>query len=150
MPYQEASFVTPAFPDFPSGHSHFSRAFANVLCRWFPLVSPALLRRRLPLFDSHVVSPILTPPGILDATANRTACMVFVVAKGCSRIQPREVPGSEITKQWSSWADMAQDAGLSRLYGGIHAMSAHVGSVAVADALHGVLEDAWGIGIDVL
>jgi len=41
MPYQKATFVTPAFPGFVSGHSTFSRAAAEVLAaytgsRFFP------------------------------------------------------------------------------------------------------------------
>jgi Domain of unknown function (DUF6851) len=33
VPYQKATFVTPAFADFPSGHSTFSRAAPEVLAR---------------------------------------------------------------------------------------------------------------------
>ncbi len=96
VPYQEPTVVTPPFPDFPSGHSHFSRAFANVMRKWFPRVGPTLMRRRVPLFDSHVVSPVLTQPGTLDAVANRTACLVFTVGQGCSRVQPGAVPGTSL------------------------------------------------------
>ena len=33
MPYQQATFVTPAFAGFVSGHSAFSRAAAEILTR---------------------------------------------------------------------------------------------------------------------
>jgi hypothetical protein len=65
----------------------------------------------------------------------------------CAVSHPHLEPGAPVTKQWASWDDMALDAGMSRLLGGIHAMSAHQGSVGVADALHDLLDTAWGLRV---
>jgi hypothetical protein len=40
---------------------------------------------------------------------------------------------------------MADEAGISRKYGGIHATSAHTSSQALANELHTILKSAWNI-----
>jgi hypothetical protein len=69
----------------------------------------------------------------------------FTMLPGSSQIQNGIVPASAVTLAWNTWANMAESAGISRKYGGIHATSAHIGSVAAADALHNVLKTRWEI-----
>ena len=88
VPYQKATFVTPAFPGFVSGHSTFSRAAAEVLAaytgsRFFP---GGLLTAR------RVVGSLDTDRG----------------------------PSGDVTLQWATYYDAADQAGQSRVYGGIH------------------------------
>jgi hypothetical protein len=88
VPYQKATFVTPAFPGFISGHSTFSRAAAEVLTsltgsRWFP--------------------------GGLGE---------WVIAAG--GLENEAGPTTDVTLEWASYYDAADQAGISRLYGGIH------------------------------
>jgi hypothetical protein len=64
-----------------------------------------------------------------------------------STIQPGVVPAAPVAFSWQTWADMAENAGISRLYGGIHCRSAHVGSKAVAAALDPLIEAAWGFKV---
>jgi len=88
VPYQKATFVTPAFAGYVSGHSAFSRAAAEVLTRltgssYFP----------------GGLSEWVIPAGSLE------------VEKG---------PSEPVTLQWATFYDAADQAGISRLYGGIH------------------------------
>ena len=88
FPYQRATFVTPAFAGYVSGHSTFSRAAAEVLTlltgsKFFP----GGLRE-------HYV-----PAGGLEFEAG---------------------PAEPVVLQWATYYDAADQAGLSRLYGGIH------------------------------
>ena len=88
MPYQRATFVTPAFPGYVSGHSTFSRAAAEVMTSFTgsPYFPGGLFESRSPL-------------GSLD------------VERG---------PSQDVTLQAATYYDAADQAGVSRIYGGIH------------------------------
>jgi hypothetical protein len=126
VPYQETNFVTPPFADFPSGHSAFSRSFANVMTEWFGGSIDTSLT--VNYYDISLISPALR--------VQSGAFGSFVFESGDSLIQTDVVPASNIVLSWATWADLATSAGISRKYGGIHATSAHTGSVAAANALH--------------
>lgn len=134
VPYQETNFVTPPFADFPSGHSAFSRSFANVMNRWF---GAAIEGVPVVMDDISLISPALV--------AQSGSFGSFVFEAGASQIQSGVVPAEAITLSWSTWDEMAESAGVSRKYGGIHATSAHTGSVAAANALHAVLGERFAI-----
>src|SRR3954453_6103099 len=87
-PYQRATFVTPAFPGFVSGHSTFSRAAAEVLA-------------------AYTGSPYF-PGGEFTQT----------FAPGYLNLEPG--PTKPVTLQWATYYDGADQAGISRIYGGIH------------------------------
>lgn len=129
VPYQEATFVTPPFADFPSGHSAFSQSFANVMTKWFDAQIPATSPRLITGLSR--ISPLL--PNSQTLTFG-----TFVVPPASSAIEPA-VPATPITLSWSTWQGMAESAGISRQYGGIHALSAHTASQALANALHAAL-----------
>src|SRR5262249_35289870 len=86
IPYQRTNFVTPAFPGYPSGHSTFSRAAAEVL--------------------SAITGSPYFPGGLGSYTITTLG-----FEKGSS--QP-------VTLQWGRYYDAADQAGLSRIWGGIH------------------------------
>jgi hypothetical protein len=87
QPYQPASFPTPPFPEYPSGHSTFSAASAEVLRRF--------------------------------TGSDRFGASVTVVA-GSSKVEPLTVPAKDVTLSWATFSAAADEAGLSRRYGGIH------------------------------
>jgi hypothetical protein len=92
LPYQRANFVTPSFPEYISGHSTFSAAAAAVL---------------------------------KAATGSDTFGMLVTIPAGSSRVEPKTdtqpgVPAAPITLSWKSFAAAADQAGISREYGGIH------------------------------
>jgi hypothetical protein len=88
VPYQKATFVTPAFPGFVSGHSSFSRAAAEVL--------------------TSITGSAFFPGGIGE----------FDVPKGSLGFELG--PTTDVPLQWATYYDAADQAGLSRLFGGIH------------------------------
>lgn len=111
VPYQQPSFVSPAFAAYVSGHSGFSRAAAEVL-------------------------------------TELTGSPFFPGGMGTHKVGFRTLghevgPTVEFTLQWATYRDAADEAGVSRIYGGIHVraddlagreMGARVGLVAVERA----------------
>lgn len=87
IPYQPATFPTPPFPDYVSGHSTYSAAAARILALWK---------------GSDRFGDSVTLPG------------------GSSKIEPGITPSEAITLKWDTFTDAANEAGVSRRYGGIH------------------------------
>jgi hypothetical protein len=85
-PYQPENVVTPAFPEYISGHSTFSAASAEVLR--------------------------------LFTGSDRFGASATILA-GTSKIEPG-VPAKDVTLSWPTFSAAADQAGLSRRYGGIH------------------------------
>lgn len=139
MPYQEPDFVTPPFADFPSGHSAFSQMFANVMGGWFGATVPAA--GSVARSDLWLLSPLFKQA---DGAVATSFGEVRVPAER-SRVQVGVVPAAPVTLSWNTWQDMANSAGTSRLYGGIHCLSAHQGSQALANEAHERIDDVWGI-----
>jgi hypothetical protein len=136
MPYQEATFVTPPFPDFTSGHSAYSKIFADVMEEWFGDAIDT--SKTVALTDLSLVTPDLT-------TAQQNPFGTIVFPTGSSRVQPGVVPAVSTTLSFTSWSQLAQSAGISRQYGGIHAMSAHTGSLALVAGLYPLIQAYWGL-----
>ena len=136
VPYQMPNFVTPPFPDFPSGHSAYSQCFANVMTAWFganvPTTSPVTLT------DLNLISHLF------NYTTNQPFGVIQFNA-GASEIQPTVVPSTTMYLSWPTWQEMADSAGMSRQYGGIHALSAHQASQAAANSLSPKIHADWGI-----
>jgi len=86
-PYQESGVVTPAFPEYISGHSTFSAAAAEVL-RLF--------------------------------TGSDTFGESVKIKAGSSKIEPGAIPACDTTLTWATFTSAADEAGMSRRYGGIH------------------------------
>jgi len=131
VPYQESNFVTPPFADFPSGHSHFSKAFALTMNKWFGSNVKHTPEKRL-----DFISPVLDPE------SDR-----LQVKPGASIIQPEVVPEKSIKLNWHTWSELADQVGMSRLYGGIHCISAHTGSQRTAIEAHKYIEENWGFSV---
>jgi hypothetical protein len=91
-PYQRATFVTPSFPEYLSGHSTSSAAAAMLL---------------------------------KSAIGSDTFGMSVTIPAGSSTIEPRTdtqpgVPAAPVILSWKSFTAAADQAGISREYGGIH------------------------------
>lgn len=87
LPYQSATFPTPPFPEYVSGHSTYSAAAAQVLKLW----------TGSDRFGDSVILPA-----------------------GSSEIEPGVTPSKPVTLKWNTFTDAADEAGMSRRYGGIH------------------------------
>lgn len=134
-PYQETNFVTPPFPDFPSGHSAFSQSFANVMTDWF---GSSISRDSIFMESLVLLSPIFSK-------GQTQPFGTFTIPAKSSNIQTGVVPSTDLTFTYPTWQSMADEAGLSRKYGGIHATSAHTSSQALANQLHPQLQISWNI-----
>jgi hypothetical protein len=87
IPYQSATFPTPPFPDFVSGHSTYSAAGAEVLRKW---------------------------------TGTDYFGRSVTIEAGSSKIEPGIVPARPVILRWETFTHAANEAGMSRRYGGIH------------------------------
>jgi hypothetical protein len=86
-PYQVSTFVTPAFPEFISGHSAYSAASAEAL-------------------------KCFTDTDTFGFSVTQKA--------GSSPAEPGLVPAKDVTLSYATFSDAADQAGMSRRYGGIH------------------------------
>jgi hypothetical protein len=87
IPYQPATFPTPPFPDYVSGHSTYSAAAARILELW---------------------------------TGSDRFGDTVILAAGSSKIEPGITPAHPVALHWETFTDAADEAGMSRRYGGIH------------------------------
>ena len=102
IPYQDRTFVTPAFPEFTSGHSGFSYAGATVLTAFAGTDV---------YFDG-------SSRGAYDLNGDGESDLLGQYIT--SELAFEDYDGAPITLQWDTLFDAAAEAGLSRLYGGIH------------------------------
>lgn len=89
FPYQDRTFVSPAFPGYISGHSAFSRAAAEVL--------------------TEFTGSEYFPGGLGGFTAPAGTFLDFEFG-----------PSVDVSLQWATFYDAADEAGASRRWGGIH------------------------------
>lgn len=87
IPYQAATFPTPPFPDYVSGHSTYSAAAARILELW---------------------------------TGSDRFGEEVALAAGSSKIEPGLTPSRAVALHWDTFTSAANEAGMSRRYGGIH------------------------------
>jgi hypothetical protein len=87
MPYQALNVVTPAFPEYVSGHSTFSAAGRTVLAAFY---------------------------------GNENFGARVTIKAGSSQIEPGLTPAKDVVLSWKTLSDAADEAGMSRRYGGIH------------------------------
>ena len=134
VPYQETNFVTPPFADFPSGHSTFSQSFANVMSAWFGNTIPT---NDIVMSDLNLLSPIFSGTYVNKLTN-------ITVPARSSRIEDT-VPATDINMTWTTWQEIADSAGVSRQYGGIHCVSANLGGQSVANSIFPLVHSNWAI-----
>jgi PAP2 superfamily len=107
IPYQAATFPTPPFPEYISGHSTFSAAGAEIL----------------KLFTG----------------CDRFGLSVTFPA-GSSILEPGLTPAQPVTLTWKTFKEAANQAGISRRYGGIHFKAADLAGRAVGRL---IADQAW-------
>ena len=88
VPYQRSTFVTPAFAGFPSGHSTFSRAAAEVM--------------------TSFTGSEYFPGGLSEWSVE------------LGGLKHEKGPAQPVTLEWATYFDAADQAGISRLFMGIH------------------------------
>ena len=103
QPYQDQTFVTPAFPEYPSGHSAFSAAAAEIL-------------RAFTGSDRFADGTVLPWDHDTDGEPDQVGRFVAVAGSGRYETGPDET----VVLEWPTFTAAADEAGISRLYGGIH------------------------------
>eukprot|EP00803_Ostreobium_quekettii_P001821 evm.model.scf_234.3 EVM.evm.TU.scf_234.3 scf_234:33900-39232(+) len=139
QPYQAATFVTPAFAGYVSGHSTFSAAAAGALENFFgeEYVGPQC--RRVKEGESDFEGRLEEgDPDFVDGLTN-------VPNQG-----PRTTgyaPASDVVLCWDTWYEAAEEAGISRLQGGIHIIADHIDGkdigFKVADRAYSKARELW-------
>lgn len=104
QPYQSATFVTPPFPEYVSGHSTFSASAAEVLTAFSGRNSYYDGQTVLPTDDDH------------DGQADRMGEYRAQIFSNNFEKSPTAL----IVLRWNTLQEAADEAGISRLYGGIH------------------------------
>ncbi|NJN54471.1 MAG: vanadium-dependent haloperoxidase [Anaerolineae bacterium] len=104
-PYQSLTFVTPPFAEYVSGHSTFSAAAAEVLTRFTG--SNQFYDGVTVLYDEDY-----NRDGIPDMLGQHVTPIRGNMFEGS--------PADVVTLQWSTFQEAADEAGISRRYGGIH------------------------------
>ena len=112
-PYQESRLLTPPFPDFISGHSTFSSTASYILTK---LLGPTLCNLHIKLSKEEMLmlSPIFSSMDIKSMDLTK-----IIIQPDSSKIQSN-IPHKHIILELATWKDMAESAGISRIYGGIH------------------------------
>lgn len=126
QPYQRATFVTPPFAGYVSGHSSFSAAAAKVLQLYFgddTYRAPKcrLLEEGSSLFEGKITEG---EPGYVKGLTD-------VPNKG-----PKSkgyVPAQDVVICWETFTEAAEQAGISRLHGGIHIIADHTGGARLGE-----------------
>ncbi|MBK8915796.1 MAG: vanadium-dependent haloperoxidase [Phycisphaerales bacterium] len=106
QPYQLSTFVTPPFPGYPSGHSCFSASAAAVISGFAGTNV---------LYDGGetiLYNEDFNRDGIADVLGQH------VVLPGGNSFESS--PSAPVTLRWNTLQDAADEAGISRIYGGIH------------------------------
>ena len=123
QPYQDVTFVTPAFPEYTSGHSGFSFAAATVL-------------------EAYTGSDVLfdgQSRGVQDLDGDGERDLIG--AWSTDALSFEEYSGDTIHLRWNTLWDAAAEAGRSRLYGGIHIQDGDLRGRAMGRQ---VAETVWG------
>jgi len=103
-PYQDLTYVTPQFPEYVSGHSTFSAAAAVVLTEFTGSNR---------FYDGvTMINADFNQDGIPDMLGQHIATV------GSNRFESS--PSDVVVLQWETSQDAADEAGISRLCGGIH------------------------------
>ena len=114
MPYQDFTSVSPPHGEYVSGHSTFSSAAATALKLFFDsdtFVGPNSIT--FEEGDSFFEAKITD-------TSNPAYRAGFTDVPNSGFNSVGYVPARAVTLQWDTWSAAAVEAGMSRLYGGIH------------------------------
>ena len=104
IPYQPMTFVTPPFAEYVSGHSTFSAAAAELF---------TLFTGSNQFYDGvTVIHDDLNGDGVADMLGQH------IMVAGTHQIE--NSPAQPIVLRWNTFQEAADEAGMSRRYGGIH------------------------------
>lgn len=118
-PYQEDHVMTPEFQEYISGHSTFSRA-ASVVLEMFT---------GSPNVPGNLSVTIKAGQSLFQPKCNRsdTSCYKKCRVNGSLDSENNFIPKVDVTLgPWKTYRDIADEASISRIYGGIHIRSGDI------------------------
>jgi len=121
-PFQQSNGRTPPFPDFVSGHSTFSGAAAVVFNHFFGEDLKNIEFTPFSVEHADMISPLLAND--YGSTVKQISCK-FASSTVDQGKAPSKFPACASTLTFASWDELAELSGISRVYGGIHGMSAN-------------------------
>lgn len=125
-PYQNLTFVTPPFPEYISGHSAFSMSAARTIASF--VGSDVFYDGST--FSNYDLDDV---PGI-DLLGQYVATeLAFEQFEG----------DTPVVLQWETLTEAAEEAGISRLYGGIHVMDGNLRSLEVGRQVAAEVQIRW-------
>ena len=126
QPYQNVTFVTPPFPEYVSGHSTFSMAAAKTLASFVGSDS---------FYDGTTLGNY-----DLDGVAGRDLLGQYVTSE---LVFEAFGDGPPVVLQWETLTEAAEEAGISRLYGGIHIQDGNLNGLDVGRKVAANAEIRW-------
>ena len=125
-PYQNVTFVTPPFPEFVSGHSTFSMAAAKTIAAFVG-------SDRFYDGKSYGNYDLDTVPGTDLLGRYETDRLAFEVFDG----------NESVILQWDTLTEAAEEAGISRIYGGIHIQDGNLRALELGEKIAANAEPRW-------
>lgn len=104
QPYQQQTFLTPGFPEYVSGHSTFSAAAATVLILFTG--------------SDRFYDGVTRTQQDIDRDGEPDLLGQYIFRAGAGFYE--KVPSADVVLHWPTLKDAADEAGMSRRYGGIH------------------------------
>ena len=134
LPWQESVSFTPGFADYVSGHSAFSMACAV----FFQMIFKSDVIPLSGVFISpdyfHLWSDVFN-------SINRPTCIDQIcMPSHCSQVDTK-YPTAPVFDSFKSWNELANQAGMSRIYGGIHWENSNVGGLEIGSYVSRTLFD---------
>ncbi len=88
---------------------------------WQPYQAPSVVTPPFPEFYSgHSVFSAAAAEVLRSFTGGDRFGAFTRIAKGSSRVEPGQSPSADVILSWATFSDAANEAGISRRYGGIH------------------------------
>lgn len=124
-PYQFVTFVTPPFPEYTSGHSAFSHAGAATIAAFVGTDA---------YYDGVTI-------GVYDFDGVPGPDVLGRYETGALAFETHA--GDPIVLEWPTLWDAAEDAALSRIYGGIHIQDGDLSSRKIGIDVGTLAEERW-------
>lgn len=126
QPYQNVTFVTPPFPEYVSGHSTFSMAAANTIAAF--VGSDAF-------YDGSTLSNY-----DLDGVEGTDLLGQYVTSE---LVFEDFGEGPPVVLQWETLTEAAEEAGISRIYGGIHIQDGNLNGLELGSKVADSAQLRW-------
>lgn len=126
QPYQNVTFVTPPFPEYVSVHSTFSMAAAKTLASFVGSDT---------FYDGTTLGNY-----DLDGVAGIDLLGQYVTS---DLVFEDFEAGPPVVLQWEALTEAAEEAGISRLYGGIHIQDGNLNGLEVGKQVAANAEVRW-------